>query len=90
MSQTGAEMLAYVKRKFKRPDKDTEIYEAATDTIADMRLQILSEDYKEEAYISGISSLGDYRIALPSDFGHIIGDVTVTDTGDDVFKTSVE
>lgn len=77
---TGAEFLAYVKRKFKREDKDTEIYEATTDIIADMRLQFLSEDYKEEAYSTGITTIGEYRLGLPSDFGHIIGEITVVDT----------
>jgi len=75
----GSDFLAYVKRKFKRSDKDTEIYEATTDIVADMRLQFNSEDYKEEAYIVGIDTLGEYRIALPTDFGHLIGDVTLVD-----------
>lgn len=79
---TGPEFLAYVKRIFIRTDKDTEIYEATTDVIADVRLQLKPEDYKEEAYIAGITSLGDYRIALPSDFKHLIGDVTVVDESD--------
>lgn len=84
---TGAEFLAYVKRILKRTDKDTEIYEATTDTIADMRLQLKSELYKEEAYITGITSLGDYRITLPADFGHLIGDVTcVDDSTDTTYK----
>jgi hypothetical protein len=80
---TGQEFRDYVVRKFKRTDKDTELYEATTDVISDMRLQFLSEDYKEEAYSSGISAIGEYKLGLPSDFGHMIGDVTVTDTADD-------
>lgn len=76
---TGSQFLAYVKRIFKRTDKDTEIYEATTDIIADIRLQLKTEAYKEEAYNAGISALGDYRIALPSDFGHIIGEITLVD-----------
>jgi len=75
----GVSFLAYVKRILKRTDKDTEIYEAMTDVISDIRLQIKTEDYKEEAYSAGISSLGDYRIALPSDFGHIMGEITLVD-----------
>jgi hypothetical protein len=75
----GASFLAYVKRVFKRTDKDTEIYEATTDVISDIRLQLKTEDSKEEAYIAGISTLGNYRIALPSDFGHIIGNITIVD-----------
>jgi len=84
---TGPEFLAYVKRVFKRTDKDTELYEAMTDTITDMRLQIHAEDYKEEAYIAGITTLGDYRISLPSDFGHLIGNVTLIDNDGAYVKT---
>jgi len=79
---SGEEFRDYVVRKFKRTDKDTELYEATTDTIADMRIQFLSEDYKEEAYITGITTLGDYRIALPSDFGHLIGNISIVDSDD--------
>lgn len=75
----GSEFATYVRRILKRTDKDTEIYEAATDIIADIRIQLKADDYKEEAYITGISTLGEYRIALPSDFGHIIGEVTLID-----------
>jgi hypothetical protein len=77
---TGAEIKAYIIRKFKRTDKDTELYEALTDVIADIRIQIRAEDFKEEAYVAGISTLGEYKLALPSDFGHIIGDITIVDT----------
>lgn len=79
----GSDFLTYVKRKFKRTDKDTEIYQATTDIIADIRLRLKSDEYKEEAYIVGITSLGDYRISLPSDFGHLIGSVTVIDVTND-------
>jgi len=75
----GANFLAYVKRTFKRTDKDTEIYEATTDTIADIRIQLKTEDYKEEAYTASIATLGEYKVGLPADFGHLIGDVTLVD-----------
>lgn len=76
---TGSDFATYVKRVFKRTDKDTEIYEATTDVIADIRIQLKTEDYKEEAYVAGISTLGEYKIGLPSDFGHIIGNITLVD-----------
>ena len=76
---TGPEFLAYVKKKFIRTDKDTEIYEAITDTISDIKYDTKLEAYKEEAYIVGISTLGEYRIALPADFGSLIGDVILID-----------
>lgn len=75
----GSDWLAYVKKKLIRTDKDAEVYEATTDIIADMRLQFKSEVYKEEAYIVGISTLGEYRIAVPTDFGHLIGEITCVD-----------
>lgn len=76
---TGAEFLAYVKRFLKRTDKDTEIYEATADVIADIRIQLKTEDYKEESTAIGITSLGEYRIPVPNDFGHLIGDITLVD-----------
>lgn len=75
-------MLAYVKRTFKRTDKDTEIYQALTDTVMDIRLRFRAEDYKEEAY-ADILTVGDYKITLPDDFAHVIGKVTVKDTATD-------
>jgi hypothetical protein len=80
---TGQEFRDYVVRKFKRTDKDTELYEATTDIIADMRIQFNSEDFKEETYSSGITSIGEYKLGLPSDFGSIIGDISIIDTNTD-------
>jgi len=79
----GATFYAYVLRKFIRTDKSTEVYEATTDTVANMLIKFKSDDFKEEAYITGISAVGDYQIALPSDFGHLIGNVSVIDTSND-------
>lgn len=83
----GASFLTYVKRILRRTDKDTEVYEATTDTIADIRIQLKTDDYKEEAYVAGISVLGDYRISLPSDFGHLIGSVTLVDDSSGYTRT---
>jgi hypothetical protein len=76
---TGPEFLAYVKKKFIRSDKDTEIYEAITDIVADIKYDTQLEAVKEEAYVVGLSTLGDYQIALPSDFGNLIGNVILID-----------
>lgn len=76
---TGANFLTYVKAIFKRTDKDTQIYQAMTDTVMDIRLRSKSEDYKEEAYTS-LLSLGSFKISMPDDFGHLIGDVTLYDS----------
>jgi len=80
---TGPEFLAYVKRKFIRGDKDTEIYESTTDTIALMEMKFSPDDNRSEEYISGISTVGEYRIGLPTDFVRIIGNVSIIDTSDD-------
>lgn len=77
---TGSEFHDYVVRTFKRTDKSTEIYDAITDTILDMCERMDFEDTKVEAYTAGgISSLGDYKLDLPSDFGRLIGDVRWSD-----------
>lgn len=79
---TGAEMLAYVKSTFKRTDKDSEIYQAMLDTIMDMRLRFHSEDFKYESYAS-IANIGDYKMTLPDDFAHLIGEISIEDTETD-------
>jgi len=75
----GSTFYTYVLKKFIRTDKETEAYQAMTDIISDMRIQFNAEPFKEEAYIVGITTLGEYRIAIPSDFGHLIGDITLID-----------
>lgn len=81
----GADWLTYVIAKFKRPDKNPEILEATTDIIADMRIQFYPDMFKEEAYLSGITVLGEYRLPLPVDFGHLIGDISITDPNNDTW-----
>ncbi|RLC88231.1 MAG: hypothetical protein DRJ03_03540 [Chloroflexi bacterium] len=81
---TGAEFLAYTKKIFLRTDKDTEIYEATTDIVVDMSLRLLADvNMKVSSALSGISSVGDYELTLPDDFGHLLGDVLIRDTGSD-------
>lgn len=80
---TGSEFYAYVLRKFKRTDKSTEAYEAMGDVIADMRLRYPFNDYKIETTLTGISSLGDYALNVPSNFLNLLGDITLIDTGTD-------
>ncbi len=80
---SGSELHDYIIRTFKRTDKTTEAYEAITDTIMDMCEEFGFEENKVEAYTtSGITALGDYKIDLPSDFGHLIGDVRWSDQED--------
>lgn len=82
---TGTETRDYVINKFKRTDKDSEIYEAITDTIALMRVKFDPEKYKEEAYLSGIATVGDYKLGIPTDFGQLIGEMSIIDTASDEF-----
>jgi len=82
---TGQEIRDYVVRKFKRTDKDTEVYDAITDVISDMNVRFKSEDYKEETYVAGISTVGEYQIALPTDFGHLTGNISIIDTAADEY-----
>ena len=76
---TGAEFYAYILRVFKRTDKETEVYEAITDVIMEMKLLYAFEDFKVEDYSQGIGTLGDYKIQLPTNFQHIIGKVRCYD-----------
>jgi hypothetical protein len=84
---TGANFLAYVKQIFKRTDKDTEIYTAVADAVMDMRSRMISEDaLKVSAALTGCTTIGSYTLTLPTDFGHLIGDVLIKDTAaDDVY-----
>lgn len=79
----GSDFATYVKRILKRTDKDTEIYEAATDIVMDMRLKFSSEAYAYEAYTTLVDTVGEYKILLPSDFGHLVDNVRIIDTNDD-------
>jgi len=73
---TGSELYTYVLKIFKRTDKSAELYEAITDTVKNMNLRHKFSDMKVEAYTTGgITSDTDYRVELPEDFGHLIGDV---------------
>lgn len=77
---TGSELYDYIVRTFKRTDKETEIYEAITDTILDLQVRFGFDAQKVEAYTTaGITALGDYKLDLPDDFGSIVGDVRFAD-----------
>lgn len=87
---SGSELHDYIVRTFKRTDKTAEVYDAITDTIMDMCEEFGFEENKVEAYTAvGISALGDYKIDLPDDFGHLIGDVRWTDQDDSYTLTKL-
>jgi hypothetical protein len=80
----GASFLAYVKQVLKRTDKDTVVYTATEDTVMDMRSRMLSDNYSYTATTpSGTLAVGDYKLSVPSDFGHLIGDITIRDAETD-------
>jgi hypothetical protein len=74
---TGAEFETYLLQSFKRTDKTTEIYNALTDVVMDIKIQMNSEDFKTERCTAEISVAGNYTFAAQSNFGHLIGDVTL-------------
>ncbi len=90
---TGSELLTYVKQVFKRADKDTELYEAMTDTIRDIKQSIFVDD---DATVSAdlVSSLseGDFKIDVPSDFQNLaVDNVLVRETsGDDTYRPLIK
>lgn len=75
----GSDFYDYVLRIFKRTDKSTEVYEAITDALMEIKLLYAFEDFKEEAYTGGITALGEYKLAVPTDFGHLLGNVMLID-----------
>jgi len=70
----GSDLYAYILRTLIRTDKSTEAYDAMTDTIKDIKRQCKLEEEKKVSAALSISTLGEYTISLPSDFGEIIGD----------------
>lgn len=78
-SLSGSEMLAYIVRSgWNRDDMDTELYDALTDTVLEMeQLFRFDEREKETTTTDTISVLGDYKISLESDFGHLVSVVLI-------------
>jgi hypothetical protein len=73
-SSSGSEFRDYVlRRSFKRTDKDTELYEATTDAIQEMRRRFsFSEAQIDTTTTDTITVAGDYRIAVESDLGLLL------------------
>ena len=76
---SGSDFLTYVKRIFKRTDKDTELYDAITDAIAELRrIFNFDEAHVETTSTDTISTIGDFKIDLETDNGLLLG-VTIVD-----------
>lgn len=79
-NMTGTEFYDYVVRTFKRTDKETEIFDAVTETVLDIAGRTSLDERRVESYTAaGITSGSDYRIDLPDDFCRMIGDIRFTD-----------
>lgn len=74
-SMTAAAFYAYILRKgFLRTDKSAEVYEAITDAIQELRARFMFDEAGTDATTTDtISTLGDFKLALESDFGMILG-----------------
>lgn len=82
-AMSGPQFLAYVKKIFKRTDKDDEIYDAITDAISELRrLCSFDEDEVEVSTTDTIATVGDYRLNVEDNMGILIGDVQVIDSDD--------
>ena len=87
---SGSDFYAYVLRTFKRTDKETEAYEAITETVLDIASRTSLDELKVESYTTtGITTMGDYKINLPARFGRILGDVRFTDDNDSYTLTKL-
>jgi hypothetical protein len=81
---TGENLYNYILQVLKRTDKSDEVYTAIADTVMDMRTRMLSDEHSSVSTTpTGSLSVGDYKLALPSDFGHLIGDVMIRDDAAD-------
>ena len=72
--------MAYVKQVFKRTDKDTEIYNAITDSVYDFRRRLKVDEAEVETEVTtNISVLGNFKIALETNLGLLNGNIVLLD-----------
>lgn len=80
----------YVIRTFKRTDKTTELYDAINESIAEIRRKIrTSREEKETTVTDSITTLGEYKMDVESDFGMFVSDVFIRDSGDGYYLTPI-
>jgi hypothetical protein len=78
-AMTGSDLYDYILRTFKRTDKSTEVYEAITDTIRDLRLRYHFDGATQDSVTTdSITTLGDFKIDFESSLGMLLG-VTLQD-----------
>ncbi len=73
-SMTGSEFRDYVLRGgFKRTDKDSELYEATTDAIQELRRRYQFDEAQVDMELTDfVSTLGDFKLSLETDFGMLL------------------
>lgn len=82
-SMSADDFRDYVVRTFIRTDKDTELYEAVTDTVMELRERYhFDDDEVETTTTDTIATLGEYKLDLETNFGILIGDIVVIDGTD--------
>lgn len=74
-AMTGSDFYDYVLRRgFKRTDKSTEVYEAVTDAIQELRRRFAFDEAETEATSTDtISTLGDFRLTQETTMGLLLG-----------------
>lgn len=79
-TMTGLQFYEYLLRTFKRTDKETEVYEALTDTIRDLRRRVIfADDETEMSTTDLITTAGDYILDLEDSWGLTISEALVLD-----------
>lgn len=79
-AMTGLQFYEYLLRTFKRDDKETEVYEALTDTVRDLRRRVIfNEDESEMSTTDTITALGEYKLDIEDNWGLAVADVVLLD-----------
>jgi len=76
---TRTEFLTYIKRTFKREDKDTELIDALNDTLYDMSTRYDFQVSQTETEITLNDS--DYKYDYPSGYAFLISNLKYIDSG---------
>jgi hypothetical protein len=80
---SGSSWYSYLIRTFKRTDKSVEAFDATNEAIAEIRREIrTAREEKETALTDQISTLGEYKMDLESDFSSFVSDIFIRDSGD--------
>jgi len=76
----GSDTYAYVLRTFKRTDKETEAYEAITDSVMTISREFAFQEIQSEQETTDqITVLGDYKLSLESNTDFLVSDVVLRD-----------